>query len=366
MIEIHVFNPEHDIALASNLEHFTAPHAGRQLRNDISFLPALYAHDGDFVVVEDIDAAESAFRRIKMPNKAKVEFCTMLQLPAVLASIDAGTPFRFSPWGWDLSIRHQFIHAGVPETCLPSKEAISTLRTLSGRQLTTPVLQAIRQGLESLTVGESTCITSPNDFNAHLHRLHNAVAKAPWSSSGRGVRYFLEGKNPDNAFKWVENTIERQGSIMLEPLYNKVKDFGMEFEWHSDGTVTYLGLSLFSTVNGAYTGNILATEQEKRDIMSRYLSPALLDDIVHRLCATLSETFAPLAPHFTSLPFGVDMMIVANDDNNGFLLHPCVEINLRRTMGHVALALSPDMVEMQRRMQVVYENSKYRIRLTNG
>ena len=39
-MNIHVFNPEHDIALASNLANFTAPHAGRQLRADLGFLPA--------------------------------------------------------------------------------------------------------------------------------------------------------------------------------------------------------------------------------------------------------------------------------------------------------------------------------------
>ncbi len=32
---------------------------------------------------------------------------------------------------------------------------------------------------------------------------------------------------------------------MLEPLYNKVKDFGMEFKREADGTIRYLGLSLF-------------------------------------------------------------------------------------------------------------------------
>lgn len=32
MAKLHIFNPEHDIALASNLSNFTAPHAGRQLR----------------------------------------------------------------------------------------------------------------------------------------------------------------------------------------------------------------------------------------------------------------------------------------------------------------------------------------------
>ena len=35
---LHVFNPEHDIALAYDNKYFTAPHAGRQLRNDLDYL----------------------------------------------------------------------------------------------------------------------------------------------------------------------------------------------------------------------------------------------------------------------------------------------------------------------------------------
>ena len=57
---IRIFNPEHDIALASNMERFTAPHAGRQLRSDLCYLPALWSNDGDVVIVDDIDFAESA------------------------------------------------------------------------------------------------------------------------------------------------------------------------------------------------------------------------------------------------------------------------------------------------------------------
>ncbi len=34
---LHVFNPEHDIALAYDNKYFTAPHAGRQLRNDLAY-----------------------------------------------------------------------------------------------------------------------------------------------------------------------------------------------------------------------------------------------------------------------------------------------------------------------------------------
>ena len=48
-MKIHIFNPEHDIALASNLSNFTAPHAGRQLRHDLGFLPAIWADEGDVI-----------------------------------------------------------------------------------------------------------------------------------------------------------------------------------------------------------------------------------------------------------------------------------------------------------------------------
>lgn len=48
---------------------------------------------------------------------------------------------------------------------------------------------------------------------------------------------------------------------MIEPLYNKVYDFGMEFMANADGTIDYLGLSLFDTRGGAYTASICATEK---------------------------------------------------------------------------------------------------------
>ena len=51
MKKLHIFNPEHDIALASNLANFTAPHAGRQLRADLGFLPVLWANEGDVPLI---------------------------------------------------------------------------------------------------------------------------------------------------------------------------------------------------------------------------------------------------------------------------------------------------------------------------
>ena len=61
----------------------------------------------------------------------------------------------------------------------------------------------------------------------------------------------------------------------------------MEFYAGEDGSIRYLGLSLFHTANGAYTGNILATENKKREMISRYISIELLDSINENICSSL-------------------------------------------------------------------------------
>ena len=55
---IHIFNPEHDIALSMNADRFTPPHNVRQLRSDMAFLPSLWAEEGDVVIVDDSDDYE--------------------------------------------------------------------------------------------------------------------------------------------------------------------------------------------------------------------------------------------------------------------------------------------------------------------
>jgi len=192
------------------------------------------------------------------------------------------------------------------------------------------------------------------------------VLKAPWSSSGRGLRFV---NTPDNIALqgWLHNLLQQQGSVMVEPYYRKVKDFGVEFESDGAGSVRVLGLSLFHTSNGAYTGNILATEEEKSESLTRYIPTELLHFVEEKICQCLGPC---LAGKYRG-PFGIDMMVVAREDGDGFLLHPCVEINLRRTMGHVAIALAQlppakgalTAYHPQRVMQLIYLNNSYKLKI---
>lgn len=357
---LHIFNPEHDIALASHLANFTAPHAGRQLRANLGFLPALWAEDGDVVWVEHEESAQKAYNRLSKRVTCALQTSYLQSRNILFASSKCHTfkqPItRIEPWGWDLALRAALKRKGIAESLLPSDEYLELVRQLSHRRTASLLLPRLQQ---EGTVGESFECREPQEVEQLLQRYGQVVMKAPWSSSGRGLRFLSVERTPFACQAgWFRNVVASQGSVMVEPFYQKVRDFGMEFEATDDG-IRYLGLSLFHTANGAYIGNILATEQTKREMIGRYVSLSLLDDVRDAVITTLE-----LGDYRG--PFGIDMMVVKASGAKSqvpSLLHPCVEMNLRRTMGHVALAISPQNDDNIKVMRVIYEKDNYKLRI---
>lgn len=359
-MQLHIFNPEHDMALAANQRRFTAPHAGRRMRADLGFIPALWAGDGDLVLVDDTEAAAEAVRHIRRYAHS-VRFVTPAALRGAVA--ETGGALTVSPWGWDLALKHQLLRAdSALEPLLPSDAALDAMRQMSSRRFAAERLLPVLHDSNPGVVGESCYCESEDEAASAMRRYGASVLKSPWSCSGRGVRY-VPSRQPDGLVDgWMRNVMRRQGGIMVEPLYPKVYDFGIEFEAQPvTGDIVYRGLSLFATRGGAYTGSICATEADKREMLSRYVDLKLLD----RICLQIQTVLKPLFAGRYSGPFGIDMMAIARDGGSGFWLHPCVELNLRRTMGHVALALTPTEME-PRRIMSVYFQDKYRIRVQNN
>lgn len=367
-MKLHIFNPEHELALASNLRQFTAPHAGRQLRSDLSFIPALWADEGDLVLVDDIDNARDKVRHLGGDLVDKVEFITKVQLAHFIK-----TEFLDSvhPWGWDLSLKGELEHIGIPEIALPSDAILNKVRAISSRQWAAEHLQSGVRFVQSVA-----------EVKSLVREWGKAVIKAPWSSSGRGVRFvsadeFREGCDYPSFERWVGNIIYRQGGVTVEPYYNKVMDFGMEFEM-VDGKVLYRGLSLFDTIKNAYSGNVLCPEDKKEEMMARYVSPERLLQIRQHVI----DVMEPALKGIYSGPFGVDMMIYAKEQNlpasdcassdvqDDFGVNECIEVNLRRTMGHVAIDLADYLQktssELNQLMRVEFDGNRYHLRVLPG
>lgn len=334
MARLHVFNPEHDMALASNDANFVAPHAAREMRADLGFLPAFWAEEGDYVLVDDISSAINSLRHWKRYVR-DVLFVTLSDLPHLPQDI------KVLPWGWDKALCRQLLRRGLSPQVLPTIDVLDTIRNMSHRNWASEHL------LRKMVLAEHE-LTGRSELIVNVEQLEDAnytyVIKAPWSSSGKGLRY-VDGLTPHQR-GWAKNMIIRQGGLMLEPYYNKLKDFAVEFYAHPD-RIEYLGLSLFQSSNGAYAGNILATEEEKQAIIGRFIPFHRIQHTIDMICHLLHDE---MVGKYVG-PFGIDMMIV---DENGKKLHPCVEMNLRRTMGHVALSFSQQATDARKLMQISY------------
>ena len=259
---LHIFNPEHDIALANGQRRITPPHAARQLHADLGFIPAFWADQGDTVLVDDCQHATRAYAKVRMMAKRLFGLETHDVTFRELTSLRDAIPQSIDPWGWDYTLKailRQHLPKGVQ---LPSDNELNLIRNMSHRSTALYLLQALR--MEN-TIGEMRLAETQDELLGYVADFQGkAVLKAPWSSSGRGVR-FVDGDIDPHMLDWTANVIAKQGGIMVEPMYNRIIDFGMEFTSLGDGTARYAGLSIFTTSHGAYSGNI-SQERDARPL----------------------------------------------------------------------------------------------------
>lgn len=344
-MNLHIFNPEHELALATNSYYFVAPQNVRDMRTDLGFIPALWANDGDMILVNDIKYAQAKAEELKN-YVHNVTFVSGNNIKYI-DQID-----NILPWGWDNAVRHELQRNSLSATLLPTDAYLEQVRNISHRWWASQKLLKKLTEINSSRIGKSYLITQIEQLDNFNFEY---IIKAPWSSNGRGLRY-VNGITK-HQYGWAKNIIQRQGSVILEPFYHKIADFATEFYAYPDH-VEYIGLSVFQTTNGAYNGNIIATETEKQAIISQYIPFHLVQSAIDDICNILN---IEMVWKYVG-PFGIDMMIV---DDNGAKLHPCVELNLRHTMGHVALSIGQNTTASGKIMQILYNKGFYlRIRET--
>lgn len=316
--EIYLFNPENDMALANFTPYYKAPSEIIRMANDLSMLPTWYAPEGSAIKVDSLSRV--SLWREQCPAS---DF-----LPDVIWSAEwENMPYK--PWGWSPSLLYTLRKAGVNDSFLLSDMQMGQIRVLSGRQCCVKILESFSR-MDGLCGKAMTC-NSMTQVKKYITSLERCVLKAPWSGSGRGIMYVSSKEWNDSAEGWVSRVLRVQGEIMVEPLYNKVCDFAMEFYADGNGSVSFVGYSLFDTdAHGNYKGNFLLSDGQIKKILSQYIP----DEVFDNVCRTMEGSLASLLNKDYCGFLGVDMMICLEDGR--YLLHPCVEINLRMNMGVVS------------------------------
>lgn len=288
---LRIFNPSHDECLASGSPYYTPSRTARLM--DEVHLPGWYCLGDDLPAWESVDKIE--------------------------------------PWGWDARLKRELQKRGCPPSLLPSDTQLADIRRLSSRQTAVRLLPLLTTHFHNAWACNMEEVEAAQNQLAQVcpsaREQGGMLFKSPWSCSGRGVFAY--------DVRRIRKVIREQGGIEVEPLYRRVADFAMEFRCE-DGKVEFLGLSAMLNAplgernHADYGGNLVLSDADILSLMTRYVPQHEVLDARDRLIDVLEQEIAP----FYNGPLGVDQMIVGPD----YALHPLVEINLRHTMGHVALA----------------------------
>lgn len=298
----NLFYPSHDIALANGVRHFNPPAAALRLQEDLASLSQIWNRP--------YEAGEVPFPQ---------------------------------PWGWDWDTR-QYLHQAykVKLSQLPTDEDLSLIRQLSSRQTTIQLLEQLGDTVH-LPVYLQSIEAVEAFIDQHEQEGKPFVLKTPWSSSGRGLT--RSGVPRATILKHAQATIQRMGGIMGEEwIDNKIQDFAMLF-FVSDHDVRFLGYSLFDNDGATYRQGYLMSNE--RIIEKLNTGPEILNTVSAKYVQILTNLFTPFFGKPWQLGYvGIDMFTYRSNPSNSsitsnptlpspLILSPCVEMNLRCTMGVV-------------------------------
>ena len=302
--KLYLFNPDTDLALADGRANYLPPLAIRKMAKDLSLLPLWYA------------------------AKEEEAYCFKSDEKLLIKDFD-----EIIPWGWNPSISKQLRLLDIPEHLLPTQQELEHIRQLSNRSFAANLLKELITS--DSYCGSATVLSSETAIEAFAKRFERTVFKAPWSSSGKGLR-FCDGYLNETHKQWAFRILKIQGSIIGECLYNKVEDFAMEFYSDGKGKVFFIGYSLFQTdEHGKYKGNLLASDVQIETGLSNKVSREDLLQIKKTLIERLPSCLNDYKGHL-----GIDMMICQFPEEPVYRIHPCVEVNLRMNMGIVARCIA--------------------------
>ena len=324
MHPLYLFAPENDMALAFGGKYYTPTPIAQTIARDLSLLPVWYATEADAQVLS-----------VQTIDNEMQQYLDALGITARVTASPSHHTTRCVPWGWSAYIVDKLQRAGINGNILPDDKQISLLRQLSSRATTCTIIEALSNHSAGYTLPPTPHILrNDNEVKQYIESYPATILKAPWSSSGRGVWAVSNGYDTSTQ-RYASGIIRKQGYIMGEVLQEKIIDLAMEFE--SNGKeVKFAGYSLFTTDSrGAYQGNLLASNEYIEQQLSQYIDTTHLHN-TRRAMEHITSTL--IAPHYQG-HFGIDMILYRNSKNN-ILLHPCIELNLRMSMGMVARTIA--------------------------
>jgi len=358
MNNIYFFNPTCDFAIANGSPNWQPNQLLQKMEEDLDLLPAYLAASDDGILLYNYpsDLFLDDFRKTEFKFPCFIQRNKQNQ-------ICQNQIRNIKPWGWSPAAHKQTEY--LKNLC-SDEFSISPvfnwhpeIKHFYSRSFSASVLAEVLKNLNTenilpINYLPKVCKTETDVENA-LASWGKLMLKAPWSSSGRGLQPITKTPIHEKVWEKINGIIRDQGFVLAEPLLNKVHDLAFLFELKK-GIIRFTGTSHFFTdKNGKYEGNYLngASRPDFERVIN--FTNRKQDQILQELIRVLQNSKLPAVYEG---PFGVDMLIYS-DNNDELFINPCLEINLRYTMGFIALNIEKMLAEKSKGVfRIFYEPGK--------
>ncbi len=344
--DIYLFNPTCEYAVANSHTSWQPNLLLQKMEEDLSTLPLFFSRPTDVVLVKKLPP-ESYIEQLKLIGIEAPRFFRRKDITTDRKFLKAPKS-RLLPWGWSPAA-HQLLKPLKP-SCSPEFKSSPVAewkpeyREMYSKKFALGILKRVLQLLPEEKILPPDLIpeicTTHNELEELLSRWGKLMVKAPWSSSGRGLQRITKTPVAPKVWEKLLGIINEQDYAIVEPYLDKVLDRSIQFSL-SNGKVHYKGISRFFTdEKGQYQGNFLngwpdtiePQAAEFAETFTGILVPALAELIENSLLAKYYEG-----------NFGTDTLIF-NDGQGRLRINPCLEINMRQSMGLLSLQLEKLLV----------------------
>ena len=194
---LYIFNPEHDLALASGEMNYMPPASARRMASELALLPVWYAERGSAVL------ASSAYNLDYLKRMQE-----LLDIPVYLMTepeLAAEPALDIRPWGWDAALRKRLSGLGVDESLLPSMQQISVWREYSHRSKSVSLLPELQ--LDEHFCGESYYLKTPEEWKSFVEEQGRVFVESSafgkWERVKLVQRYIYSFLSPVGARVWL-------------------------------------------------------------------------------------------------------------------------------------------------------------------
>jgi len=322
------FNPGHETAVLNASPYYVPPDVVLKMQHDLAFLPAWYGTADDLAWVKR-NFPISYFNEIQA-------FFPDIPKPVCEDNLSLYAPQELACWGITPQAFHYFttlkeqynLNLTIPKW---REDFFMLTSRRPARECLEDIFCAIPDISRQLL--PQFCRTVKDVENIVLKTDNLLLIKAPFSSSGRGLLWLRNGLDSKER-EVIHGMLKKQSWVTIEPVVQKTLDFSMQFVSDGKGNISFKGYSIFNTnEKGAYQESILQQQSKTENDITSFISIVLLEQVKKEIIRFMQKRYATLYKGAIS----VDMMIYRDEEE--YKLHPCVEINMRYSMGFLALQL---------------------------